>query len=478
MSNVTAGASACSICSFGTFGNTTGLVACHECGAGTFQEARGQLQCEPCAVDTFSAELGATAAAECSKCTSDRTTGGKRGATSRTSCLCKRGKFYRDNATDINCRPCPDGANCNRRDGVIINELVPKAGYWRSDEGSKHFIPCSIGYKGVKKKVEEKSRQRCCPKGKCSVNGSKFNNSDDQCAQGYRGLLCKVCTENYVLVNDECKECDGGASFQAAIVALIVSSFVMFLICWLILFFSASAKSANKGKRYFGQIKIIVSFVQILSAMPNVFEDVPWPDEFLAIVLPLNVFNFDIMGVFAPAQCTLAIRYFDAFIVHMIMPLAFFFAVVVAWLVLIPCSRNMEKRQRRKELMFQMLILIVLCCYPGLATRLFTIFRCKIIPGMNDFEILDVDWNVQCFVGEHLTYVNLAVTFILVYIIGWPLSMFLVLWRQRSHLHDPESLNHPGIRASLGGLYLQCEYYKLMRSLSLTSSLIVCAFGI
>ena len=105
----------------------------------------------------------------------------------------------------------------------------------------------------------------------------------------------------------------------------------------------------------------------------------------------------------------------------------------------------------------------------GLATQLFTMFRCKTIEGAigsQSVEVLDVDWDFICYQGEHLYYANIAITFIVLYIIGWPTFMVILLWRNRAHLHDEESVDNPGIRASLGGLYLQYEpeywYFELV----------------
>ena len=96
-------------------------------------------------------------------------------------------------------------------------------------------------------------------------------------------------------------------------------------------------------------------------------------------------------------------------------------------------------------------------------------FRCKTIEGAigsQSVEVLDVDWDFICYQGEHLYYANIAITFIVLYIIGWPTFMVILLWRNRAHLHDEESVDNPGIRASLGGLYLQYEpeywYFELV----------------
>ena len=54
-------------------------------------------------------------------------------------------------------------------------------------------------------------------------------------------------------------------------------AFVAFIVCLLAFLCAPTDKNARKGKRYFGQIKIILAFLQILAAMPGVFDNVPWP---------------------------------------------------------------------------------------------------------------------------------------------------------------------------------------------------------
>ena len=44
-----------------------------------------------------------------------------------------------------------------------------------------------------------------------------------------------------------------------------------------------------------------------------------------------------------------------------------------------------------------------------------------------------------------------------VYIVGLPLGMFLVLYKNRKHLFDVASKEHERVKASFGGLYLQYE---------------------
>ena len=106
-------------------------------------------------------------------------------------------------------------------------------------------------------------------------------------------------------------------------------------------------------------------------------------------------------------------------------------------------------------------VLGVLFLYPGLATKIFSVFRCKSIVGIEG-EVLVADFSIKCYNTTHALYLIVAVAFLCLYIIGIPCIMFLMLWRNRKHLHmkkgeDEPTKEHSAIKAKLGGLYLQYE---------------------
>ena len=99
--------------------------------------------------------------------------------------------------------------------------------------------------------------------------------------------------------------------------------------------------------------------------------------------------------------------------------------------------------------------------YPGLATKIFSVFRCKSIVGIEG-QLLAADVSVVCHETEHVTYLIVAGAFLGLYIIGIPFFMFIMLWRNRKHLHMKEGAEEPteehlAVKAKLGGLYLQYE---------------------
>ena len=89
--------------------------------------------------------------------------------------------------------------------------------------------------------------------------------------------------------------------------------------------------------------------------------------------------------------------------------------------------------------------------YPGIGTRVFTMFKCRTVAGIS---YLEADYNITCWNGEHLLATVSAFVFMIVYILGIPLGSVLVLFRHRKKLWDP---NHPEIKRMYGSLFI---YYK------------------
>ena len=70
-----------------------------------------------------------------------------------------------------------------------------------------------------------------------------FTHPDEQCSDGYSGTLCLVCATDYVKVGDECKECPGGASFEAALVPLLVLCGLLY--CFVVIVLVRTSGAAN-----------------------------------------------------------------------------------------------------------------------------------------------------------------------------------------------------------------------------------------
>jgi hypothetical protein len=181
------------------------------------------------------------------------------------------------------CITCPTGANCSHQNGITLHQIVARSGFWRPNSTTDIFADCRKGYRGSE--AAEKARARCCPPGKCrpeallNGNNTMFDDPNEQCLEGFSGALCLVCAEDYVALRGSCEPCPGGAMFaNAAIATASVCVFVAFVVL-VVLLCAPSEKRQNELEgtwSYFGQLKIILSFVQILAAIPGVYDHVPW----------------------------------------------------------------------------------------------------------------------------------------------------------------------------------------------------------
>jgi len=208
-----------------------------------------------------------------------------------------------------------------------------------------------------------------------------------------------------------------------------------------------------------GHFKILLSFLQIFSTMPNVLDTVPWPNMFLQIAMPLGIFNLDFLSIFAKTSCGVNVRFFDRFILHMMLPVMVVATVLVALVVARSCTSKAKKEKliRINETTSKITILVSLLLFPGLSTKIFQMMKCVSIMGIEG-ELLVEDYNIVCGHGEHVGYSVLAGVFLCVYVIGIPLVMFLLLGWNRKHLHDIDSAKHHWVNAALGTLFLQCKW--------------------
>ena len=117
---------------------------------------------------------------------------------------------------------------------------------------------------------------------------------------------------------------------------------------------------------------------------------------------------------------------------------------------------NKDKLVRINETTSKITILVVLLLFPGLSTKVFQMMKCVSIDGV-DGELLVEDYSVTCNQGEHVGYTVLAGVFLGVYVVGIPLTMFVLMWWNRKALHNENHPKHRWVNTALGGLFLQCK---------------------
>ena len=248
-------------------------------------------------------------------------------------------------------------------------------------------------------------------------------------------------------------------------------------------------------------LRSLISFVQIASALPNVMGGVPFPHNFVSFTLPFTSFNLDFLGLLSVSACRLALGFHAQTIVHLSVLPMIGSAICAAYLLVNAVKKPRDARQRahRRAEVAKILILLTLflcefsrcrynavrCCFyacsflfyvsllmtppplpysstdPGLATRLFTLLNCASIDGIEGKRFLEADWSVECGHGEHAAMTVVGVAFMLLYILGIPLSMLGLLFKNRKALHDESHPQHEHVVFELGGLFSSYEphYY-------------------
>jgi len=68
---------------------------------------------------------------------------------------------------------------------------------------------------------------------------------------------------------------------------------------------------------------------------------------------------------------------------------------------------------------------------------------------------LEADFSVTCYKGEHALFSTIALAFVGLYVLGFPMFLFLILFKNREHLNNPNSSRHETLSEKYGGLYLQ-----------------------
>ena len=289
----------------------------------------------------------------------------------------------------------------------------------------------------------------------------------------YTGILCLACATDHVQVGDTCEHCPTGAPFEAALVPLVVLCVLLYFFVVLVLLRSIKSVGAGKNEnllqrtkrlkkvnKMFGQGKILMSLVQIVASMPFVLTGVSFSPFFKTMASVFGIFNLDILALSSAFGCQYAVRFFDQFIIHLMLPVCCLLAIGAAVLTVRACvSKTNAKEQQIKinQAVSKIIVMVVLLIFPGLSTRLFSMFKCTSFRGIEDEVLLVADYSVQCHQGEHAAFTIVAILFLVVYIVGIPFIMFMLLWRNKKHLHDVDSKKHLAVKNALGGLYLQYE---------------------
>jgi hypothetical protein len=194
------------------------------------------------------------------------TTGGNIGITNPAAgCLCTAGTHYQISEPDFSqemkkidpndrniCVPCPAGADCSSKNGIRLQEISARNGYWRPDLNQDIFNPCVDGTS----LTSQLALDRCCPLDPvtnvsiCKMNMNRTSNTstndpDAQCQFGYSGPFCTVCIDSHVKQGNKCIVCNGTTSVMNVVYAVLGMMFLMYII-FVVLFCKAKEETEEE----------------------------------------------------------------------------------------------------------------------------------------------------------------------------------------------------------------------------------------
>jgi len=280
-------------------------------------------------------------------------------STSRSECVCDE-DFYDANAstavdqalvdamvaagTDpitmmadvVECMVCPVGSDCSRL-GATLEALPLVAGYYRLDDTTNDVRVCPD------------ARANCSSTfgtDECQSSSGCQGGVGEVCAPGLKGVYCELCDRSdgrlvyYKPAADDsvatCAECGGtlGASVAVALGGLATLCVLMVLVLYLRKHMSIrlalSLKRFNDNFTPRNKCKIVVTFYQLATKVPTVYE-VSLPTDVKAVLDALSsVFSFGMQGIATtPLECLGLAGYTPRLIAYIIVPIVLVVLVVV-----------------------------------------------------------------------------------------------------------------------------------------------------
>jgi hypothetical protein len=186
----------------------------------------------------------------------------------------------------------------------------------------------------------------------------------------------------------------------------------------------------------------------------------------------INVDFAALLDKFPGVGCQLHTNFYARFLSAMVVPLWIFVVVVLAVLKL-RVRKGGVLSEKTKTRVIKLLVDGILFLYPGLCSKVFTMFACVDVSGVS---FLRADMLEVCGEGKHAAYTGLSIFFTMCYVFGIPVAMFVALYQSRQAIVTRE----PGPEARLGKLYLPYvstvwwfDIVEMARQMLLTGGLVV-----
>ncbi|EGZ21734.1 hypothetical protein PHYSODRAFT_490482 [Phytophthora sojae] len=302
--------------------------------------------------------------------------------------------YYR--TTTEFCDACPEGATCAGGDDMPL----AKPGYWR--EGEVVLA--------------------CDPMFACL--------GANKCAEGYTGIRCGECENNYHKLNSECNVCpdDKWGSIAIVVICITVASVVSYLL-------------TRKGVSL-GLLSIGIDYFQTLSIFGNA--RISWPTTLINLFSTLSAFNLN-LELIAPECFSFQVSYVTKWFIIELFPLVMAAIALAIFAALYAYKRFIKRRRTRltshMPQLFGSTLVMMYYLFLYLTRTTLDVFNCVgTIPS--DGKLYMVAIYTQCFKpgGIHMELFPFAVLAFIIYSLGYPLFVLLTLSRNRALVMEDQLL--------------------------------------
>ena len=210
-------------CNPGSYFDMTEARSCLSCPAGTFAPGTAvRSSCDDCAVGTFTASEGSVS---CGSCANGQVSL-NRGSTA--------------------CIVCPTGATCDDTSSLFVNP-----GMWKAGTDSLGIYECPFG-------------PHACLGG---------NATNENCADGYGGVLCAVCQPGYSKNLDNFNDC-GTLRAPTMLIVVVVTATIVAVCTWYLSRINNRFAAVMESISLSAPLKIYFATCQILGVFATLLSDV------------------------------------------------------------------------------------------------------------------------------------------------------------------------------------------------------------
>jgi hypothetical protein len=199
-----------------------------------------------------------------------------------------------------------------------------------------------------------------------------------------------------------------------------------------------------------GFIRPILNAWQTMSVVLMTGKDWPPAVQFIQVYV-LQAVNLDIFSLASPACMSMPMNFYHRF------TLTILGSVILVGSPWVWATKQYRKRQHEPEAWTQAKsarlndsMLLTFMLYTLVTAQAFNFFRCKGVPSMDGDKLAETfylvpDMSLECRDGSWIGVLFLVLPVLILFSLGVPIGMAVLLWRRRDRLEDEDVLNVYGM---------------------------------